>query len=462
MESGSAMPPRQLAELRVCIDAIDGKIVTLLNERARLVQEVGRRKALDGTPVYAPSREQAVLARVLSLNEGPLLPVTLEAIYRELMSGSFALERQLRIGYLGPPGSFSQMAAVKQFGSSVMYENLRTIGGVFEEVARGHVDYGLVPIENSIIGGVGESTDALLKCCSDVTVCAEVLLSVAHAFITAPGAGPSDIKTIHSKPEALAQCQRWLATQYPQAQLVPALSTSAAVETVSALVSAGSAEARSHAAIGSGLAATLHDLPVMFADICDLRPNVTRFLVLCHRGTAAADPPPTGEDKTCLFFVCRDHPGALRDALDAFAQRGINLTQIEKRVCPPDLLMRLSSVAASAVTGAGGASEPIAPAARRPSSGHPPPHAAPAPGGGGRTTPSQLQPAAAATIAPALVVPSVTGGRGAAATQLQYVFLVEFDGHRLAADVAGAVSDAALHCVCLHVIGSFPRARRVL
>jgi chorismate mutase/prephenate dehydratase len=142
--------PRPLAVLRGLIDAVDSNIVEALNERCRLVMEVGRRKAADGTPVYAPHREQAVLSRVLALNKGPMLNVTLEAIYRELMSGSFALERPLRIGascnklqgqsatkatfchfagYLGPAGSFSHEAAVKQFGSSVSYENLRTIGG---------------------------------------------------------------------------------------------------------------------------------------------------------------------------------------------------------------------------------------------------------------------------------------------------------------------------------------------
>ena len=137
--------PRPLSVLRVLIDSLDEKLVALLNERAKLVMEVGQRKIKDGSPVYAPHREQAVLSKVLQMNTGPLLNVTMEAIYRELMSGSFALERPLRIGYLGPPGSFSHDAAVKQFGSSVSYENLRTIDGVFEEVGRGHVDYGLVP-----------------------------------------------------------------------------------------------------------------------------------------------------------------------------------------------------------------------------------------------------------------------------------------------------------------------------
>jgi chorismate mutase / prephenate dehydratase len=147
---------RPLSVLRELIDDVDERLVALLNERAALVQEVGRRKIQDGSPVYAPHREQAVLAKVINLNRGPLLNVTLEAIFRELMSGSLALERPLRIGYLGPPGSFSHEAANRQFGSSVSYENLRTIDGVFEEVGRGHVDYGLVPcVSVRAAGGSG-------------------------------------------------------------------------------------------------------------------------------------------------------------------------------------------------------------------------------------------------------------------------------------------------------------------
>ena len=208
--------PRELSVLRGEIDAVDEQIIKLLNTRSNLVSEVGRRKALEGTPVYAPHREQAVLSRVLGLNEkmgGPTLPSAIEAIYREIMSGSFALERPLRIGYLGPPGSYSHDAAVKQFGSSVSYENLRLISGVFEEVARGNVDYGLVPVENTIVGSVAETLDSWLSFADKVAVCAEVQLSVSHSFITCPGAVPSDIKEIRSKPEALAQCRNWLGKQ---------------------------------------------------------------------------------------------------------------------------------------------------------------------------------------------------------------------------------------------------------
>jgi len=164
----------RLQELRRKIDAVDQRLVRLLNERASLVVEVGKSKRAEGTPIYAPHREAEVLRKVLSSNKGPLSDRAVEGIYRELMSGSFALEQPLRIGYLGPPGSNSHAAAFKQFGSSVDYEDLREIGGVFTEVRRGHVNYGLVPIENSLGGGIVETLDAFKANAQHISVYGEV------------------------------------------------------------------------------------------------------------------------------------------------------------------------------------------------------------------------------------------------------------------------------------------------
>src|SRR5688500_15753345 len=134
-----------LEALRKQIDGIDAQIVELLNQRAGVVVEVGKHKQQSRSPIYAPDREKLVLEKVRKLNKGPLPDRCLEAVYRELMSGSFALEKPLRIGYLGPAGTFSHAAAVRKFGSSVGYLPLADIPAVFDEVVRGHVDYGLVP-----------------------------------------------------------------------------------------------------------------------------------------------------------------------------------------------------------------------------------------------------------------------------------------------------------------------------
>src|SRR5438876_6579755 len=178
MVSGSDEP---LDELRVKIDALDEQIVALLNDRARVVVQIGQLKQQNKTPIYAPDREKVILQKVRQLNRGPLPDRCLEAVYRELMSGSFALEKPLRIGFLGPEGTFSHAAAVRKFGSSVEYVPLADIPAVFEEVVRAHIDYGLVPVENSIGGGIVDTLDAFLT--SSAKICAEVLITVHHNLL---------------------------------------------------------------------------------------------------------------------------------------------------------------------------------------------------------------------------------------------------------------------------------------
>ena len=449
--------PRDLGTLRTCIDSVDTQLVSLLNERSRLVMEVGKRKVLDGSPVYAPHREQAVLAKVLSLNKGPTLDITIETIWREIMSGSFALERPLRIGYLGPPGSYSHDAAVKQFGTSVSYEDLRVIQGVFEEVSRGNVDYGLVPVENSIIGLVGETLDAFLACVDRVAVCSEVQLSVAHALITSPGAVPSDVREVRSKPEALAQCRKWLSTQYPAAALVPYPSSSAAVASIaSAFEGGGLAASRHLAAVGSPLAARLYDLPPLFTDIQDVSPNVTRFLVLCSKKSANATMgAPSGQDKTSLLLVLEDSAGSLCSVLEVFRAAGVNLTHIDKRTCSQTQLAWLVSVADHASSNAP-SPPPEASAAEEAGGG----------GGSGGSSGSSSSSSSSASamegLAPSLLVASMAGGKGGKPPALNWVFFLECEGHISEPAMAKAVREAGQRSRLLKVLGSFPAARRVL
>src|SRR5271168_4644823 len=174
--------PDPLDPLRKQIDEFDAQIDDLLNARARVVVEVGKVKQSQGSPIYAPDREKAVLEKVRKLNHGPLPDRCLDAVYRELMSGSFALEKPLRIGFLGPEGSFSHAASLKKFGASVEYVPLSAIPAVFDEVVRGHVDYGLVPVENSIGGGIVDTLDAFPS--SSAKICAEVLLVVHHNLLS--------------------------------------------------------------------------------------------------------------------------------------------------------------------------------------------------------------------------------------------------------------------------------------
>lgn len=307
-----------LSDLRRQIDELDHKIVALLNARARIVVEVGRVKHQHNTPIYAPDREKIVLERVRKANRdvgGPLPDSCLEAIYRELMSGSFALEKPLRISFLGPQGSYSHLASVKKFGSSVEHVPVAGIATVFEEVARGHADLGLVPIENSTIGGVIESMDAFLEH-RTVTIVAEVMIAI-HSHLLA-NCKPEEVKVIYSKAEALDQCRQWINATFRDAARTPVASSSKAAELA--------AREPGAAAIGSSLAAELYGLKVLFANIEDNPANTTRFLVIGKQPAKR-----TGDDKTSLIFTTTHKSGALVDVLDVFRRWGINLTNIDTR-----------------------------------------------------------------------------------------------------------------------------------
>jgi chorismate mutase/prephenate dehydratase len=303
-----------LEELRQRIDQIDVQLVNLLNERAKVVVEVGKLKSKSDRPVYAPDRETQVLDKVVKANQGPLPDVTIKAIWRELMSGSLLLEKSLRIGYLGPQGSFSHAAAMLKFGQSVEYEPLTHIPAIFEEVSRGHCDLGVVPVENTTGGGVIETLDSLIE--SAVRVCAEVLVAIHHSLLA--NCPAERIQKIYSKPEVFAQCQKWLCSTFKDAEAIPVASTAKAAQMA--------AKEDYAAAIGSPLAGELYGLKVVYENIEDMTNNVTRFLVISRE-----DARPSGEDKTAILFTTAHKAGALADVLDVFKRFEINLTTIQSR-----------------------------------------------------------------------------------------------------------------------------------
>lgn len=306
-----------LDELRRQIDALDGQLVRLLNERAAVAVEIGKLKMSSGAGVYAPDRETEVLSRVARLSTGPLTRGSLHAIYRELMSASFALERPPRVGYLGPRGSFTHEAALGKFGASVEYESLSQIAAVFEEMSRGHVDYGVVPVENSTSGAVLDTLDAFLK--HGTKICCEMYRAIHHNLMAS--CRQEEIEVVYSKPEAFMQCQRWLAETGLAAKVSPAPSTSRAAEMA--------ASQRNAAAIGSKLAAKLYGLSVLAENIEDNPNNATRFFVLGRDETR-----PTGHDRTSLMFVTAHKAGALVEVLLVFQKAGINLTMLTSRPSP--------------------------------------------------------------------------------------------------------------------------------
>lgn len=306
----------ELNKLREQIDDVDGEILNHLNERVRLAMAIGRLKAETGSAVYVPSREEAVFRKLADLNEGPLTEKAIRAIYREIISSAISLESGFQVAYLGPEGTYTHQAAIKNFGSSVPYLPFRTVPDIFTAVKRGDAEYGVVPIENSTQGTVITTLDMLVE--SNLTIVAQIHLEIAHCLISY--ADLNQIREVHSKDNALGQCREWLARMLPQAELVDAASTAAAVK--------HAAEHHDTAAIGSRIAADMYGVPILKENIMDKENNVTRFLVVCGHETPRLG---GGRDKTSLVFTLHDEAGALLKALLCFSSRGINLSKIESR-----------------------------------------------------------------------------------------------------------------------------------
>ena len=304
----------QMRELRVQIDRLDEQIVELLNKRAEVAVRVGKLKNQTNQAIYVPNREKEVLDHVRSVSKGPLSEKVLTAIYRELMGGCIALERTLRIGYLGPEGSFSHIAAVRKFGSAVEYAGIIDIRGVFVEVAEGHCNLGVVPVENTLGGSVIETLDSFLEL--DVKICAEMVFRIHHNLLSQ--SPMEQIKVIYSKPEVFSQCRNWLATQMKGITTTAVASTSRAAELASQETSA--------AAIGSKLASELYNVPIVCENIEDNPNNFTRFFVISPYMAK-----PSGEDKTTILFATAHRSGALADVLDILRKYEINMTNIDTR-----------------------------------------------------------------------------------------------------------------------------------
>jgi chorismate mutase/prephenate dehydratase len=315
----AAAPARTVAQLKALrsqIDKLDQEIVRKINERAGIAAEIGRAKREQGEDIFAPAREEEVYSNALDTNrktKGPLGDETIRAIFREIMSGSRALQKVLKIAYLGPEMSFSHLAALEHFGQSVEFVPVGTIAAVFEEVQRSHVDYGVVPIENSTDGRVSDTLDMFVRM-PNLQINGEVRVHIHHNLIA--NCEPQEIRRVYSKVQALSQCRNWLAKNMPHAQIKDVSSTATAAEL--ALREPGAA------AVASRQAAVRYGLRVLFAQIEDSPYNETRFAVIGHRKAEK-----TGTDKTALMFRLPHRPGALAEALDVFKQNKINLTWIE-------------------------------------------------------------------------------------------------------------------------------------
>lgn len=305
-----------ISDLRAQIDGIDDRLLQLLQERAEVAAQIAQYKKTQGSALFHdPERERYLLARVAKKGAGRFPLAAIRAVFREVMSGCLSVEEPLGVGFLGPEGTFSHMAARHLFGLAARYRETPSIEGVFDSVERGAATYGVVPVENSTAGCISNTLDALWE--GSLLIRQELVLAVSHCLLGHSN-GLSAVERVYSHPHALSQCRLWLAQHVPAAKWVHTSSTAAAAQ-----------EAKNDpagAAIGSQLCSELYGLPLLREHIQDRPENATRFLVI-----GKADSPKSGDDKTTVAFSVRDERGALRQVLEVFERAEINLSRIESR-----------------------------------------------------------------------------------------------------------------------------------
>ena len=282
----------------------------MIQERAKLFAEscsLGQEAAA----------EQGASMAALDAGDGPLPQRAVRTIFREIQSGCRSLVRQTRIAFLGPPYSYSHLAAIHRFGKSVQFVPVGTIAAVFEEVHCGHADFGLAPVENSTDGRIADTLEMFTRL--PVRICGQVEMAIHHSLLAkCPRA---EVKEVYSKPQVISQCRNWLAKHLPSARAIEVASTSTAAQLA--------AEKPGAAAIASPQAGVEYGLNVLAENIEDNPGNTTRFAVIGGR-----IPEPTGNDRTAMLFQVEHRPGALADAMNVFKRNKLNLTWIESFPAP--------------------------------------------------------------------------------------------------------------------------------
>jgi chorismate mutase/prephenate dehydratase len=308
-----------LANLRVQIDSLDQQLLSLLNQRARVAEEVGVIKRAEGSPFFRPDRVAQVIDKIQNANQGPLLNPHVASIWREIMSACLALEAPQRVAVLGPEGTFTEQAAVEFFGGAANLIYCASFDEVFHATAAGTAQYGVVGMENSTEGVVARSLDLFLR--SPVHVVGEVSLLIRHNLLRQLN-HLEGVEVVLAHPQALAQCQGWLSQHLPNAER-RAVSSNAEGARLAASNPAW-------AALASERAAGQFALHIVAHAIQDEAYNRTRFAVICLPQTLAM-PPASGKDCTSLVVSVPNRPGAVHDLLVPLKNNGVSMTRFESR-----------------------------------------------------------------------------------------------------------------------------------
>ena len=301
--------------LREEIDRIDRQLLELLSQRAETALRIAACKHEKKLPVFDPVREKKLLESRCAANKSALPEAAIRRIFTEIVSACRAIQGTTKVSFLGPEATFTHVAALRHFKGAYLFKPQRSISDVFRDVESGRAQYGVVPAENSIEGGVGMTMDEFPE--AELKIRGEVLLPIAHALMSREE-DLSPIEIVYSHPQALAQCRHWLAKNLPHSAIMESPSTAAAARRA--------AEESGAAAIGGEMLAQWHGLNLLATNIQDQAVNLTRFVVL-----GKEEHPPTGRDKTSIMFMATHQPGSLHQALAPLADAGVNMTRIESR-----------------------------------------------------------------------------------------------------------------------------------
>ncbi len=317
---------KPLAEARERINNIDEQLIALLNERAQLSIEVGAIKHAAGSmAIYCPAREQQVLDRLHTLKSSVLKNTHIDAIWREIMAASRDLQKRQSVAFLGPEGTFSSLAARGMMGASMDYVPMTSVAEVFRAVDSGQCDSGLVPLENSIFGGVGQTLDLFLAN-PELRIFGECFYRVSHCLLSCES-DLSKVTHVYSHPQALAQCDAWLRLNLPAAEQCPVAGTALASKTAA---DAGAGSGRG--AIGHAGLAAKFGLNILARAIEDLPNNRTRFVLIAKDGATPRAGDAEGVSMiTTVLMTVNDKPGALNRALEPLSEAGVNMKKLESR-----------------------------------------------------------------------------------------------------------------------------------
>lgn len=308
---------KQLQTIRERIDELDEQIQALINERASCAQQVADIKIKSGETdhFYRPEREAQVLRNIEARNKGPLEAEKMARLFREIMSACLALERPLKIAFLGPAGTYNHVATIKHFGQFIEPEAVNNIEDIFRTVESAQAHFGVVPIENSTEGVITHTLDLLIN--SSLQICGEVDLRIQHNLISNQKQ-LAEIKKVFSHQQSLAQCRRWLESHLPGVEQYAVRSNAEAVRLAK--------NEPNSAAIAGTMASDIYEVPVLVSEIEDEPDNTTRFIVIGREAV-----PASGQDRTSLLITTNNKPGSLFKLLQPLANRGIGMSKIESR-----------------------------------------------------------------------------------------------------------------------------------